>query len=1013
MMSGDNKITRKKIYLIISLFLLILTVFRVSWIFIHQIPEHPHPEKGVVDLREWSFTDDQTITLDGQWEFYPFKFVQPLQTRSSKSEFISIPSDWKNKLQSADPIASYGYGTYRLKVLLPPGNKQIYGLRMKTVTTASALFINGTEIARHNDPVKSATKKVTEEGPYSALFSSESNEVEVLLHVSNYEIPFFGGVTDSIMIGTAAAINKEDSFSSTLQLIVAILSIVYALHAFFIYFFSIDKYRKEVFSLGLLLILSAFANLIDDDVVLQLPLSMEWSNKLLLFIFLSTLLALLQFIKNLFHLKSRTYKYLVGLYGTLLLGMILTPFEKYEFLVLFLFVFYAFSIVFLFYQTIKVVRNNSLDAILILLFISAYTSNVFWGAGIKFGFSNIPYYPFDFLIAIFVITILLIKRHIRIVDENKVQKRELQKADKLKDDFLANTSHELRNPLHGILNIAQVILADDNDTLSTNNKKSLELLSQVARQMSFTLNDLLDSTRLEGNHIRLRKENISIQTTASGVIDMLQFMLESKPINLRMDISPEFPAVEADENRLTQILFNLLHNAVKFTQKGTISIYASHDDKEATIYVKDSGIGIDDAMQQLIFNRYIQKSSSLNSTGGVGIGLVVTKQLVELHEGTISVESQPGEGALFSFTLRLASQEPSSIPMTKSSESSRRIDNELLSSNDSVSIEGKPRILIIDDDFVNLRILRHLLQRTYNVTEASNGKDALVMMDKTVYDLVVCDVMMPNMSGYEFTQLVRKRFSISELPILLLTARSQPEDIVAGFLSGANDYVSKPIDALSLQSRVQALTDLRRSIKEQNRMEAAWLQAQIQPHFLFNTLNSIASLAEFDTTRMTMLLQEFGNYLRHSFATQNTQDLIPLSDELMLIRSYLYIEQERFGERILVEWDTDSLEGRLIPPLAIQTVVENAVRHGLLQQCEGGTVIIQTRNYATYYEIIIQDNGVGMDASKVQIVLQDSPQNGIGLANTNRRLTKLFNKGLQITSHPGKGTTVKFVIPYQ
>lgn len=144
------------------------------------------------------------------------------------------------------------------------------------------------------------------------------------------------------------------------------------------------------------------------------------------------------------------------------------------------------------------------------------------------------------------------------------------------------------------------------------------------------------------------------------------------------------------------------------------------------------------------------------------------------------------------------------------------------------------------------------------------------------WDLVISDVMMPQMSGYELTQIIRQRFSMTELPVLLLTARSQPADIENGFLSGTNDYVTKPVDALELRSRVHALTSVKQSMHERLRMEAAWLQAQIQPHFLFNALNTVIALSQIDVNRMNKVLEAFSRLLRGKFQFDNINEFAPI-----------------------------------------------------------------------------------------------------------------------------------------
>src|SRR5699024_1577503 len=208
-----------------------------------------------------------------------------------------------------------------------------------------------------------------------------------------------------------------------------------------------------------------------------------------------------------------------------------------------------------------------------------------------------------------------------------------------------------------------------------------------------------------------------------------------------------------------------------------------------------------------------------------------------------------------------------------------------------------------DDDYTNLLVIRQVLEtEQYHVSTAMDAGKALAILKNTPIDLVVSDVMMPSISGYELTKQIRSRYSLAELPVLLLTARTQSEDLVAGFTVGANDYIKKPVDALELKARVRSLINLKKALEEHTQMEGAWLQSQIQPHFIFNTLNTIASLGISDMEKMLNLLEEFSTYLRYSFDFKNAEPVIPLSRELALVQSYVYIEQQRFGERLQVDW---------------------------------------------------------------------------------------------------------------
>src|SRR5690625_385673 len=184
-------------------------------------------------------------------------------------------------------------------------------------------------------------------------------------------------------------------------------------------------------------------------------------------------------------------------------------------------------------------------------------------------------------------------------------------------------------------------------------------------------------------------------------------------------------------------------------------------------------------------------------------------------------------------------------------------------------------------------------------------------------------------------------------------------------------------------------------------------------HFLYNTLNTIASLAEVDPAKMVKLLHEFGNYLQRSFDVRNTQPLIYLDDELDITRSYLFIEQARFVDRIQVDWNIDDDLLFKIPPLSIQPLVENAIRHGLLKRQKGGKISIQIIDHQDHYEILISDDGVGMSQDQIKQVLQEHPENmkGIGIPNTNRRLKKIYGQGLSIESELDHGTKVTFRVP--
>ncbi|SFM46640.1 Signal transduction histidine kinase [Gracilibacillus orientalis] len=1016
-MSNQNQLTYTKIFIILLVFISLLITLRLSWINYHKETGQPTIENGVLDLRDWEFAHNETLSLNGEWSFYPNQFIDEIpDSNVTGNTLIEVPSDWSDKLNSDHPISSgYGHGSYHLKILLPDTNTEFYGLRTNNIHTAANIIINGDTLATINRPASEQQEPATFRGPLTSLFyiNEDTNELNIIIQASNYEIPFFGGINKSISFGTEEAITDETNTLEFLQLTVIVILLLHALYAFALFFLGKGKSQKELLYFGIMLLLLAFGNLMDDEVFIQLPFSTEFSFRLLMFIFITTLYVLIHFIHHLYKTHT-TFIRILSVSNIILsiLTLFLFPFEHFVTLVMILYLYYFISISYMFITTLKHLRNGDRNAIFILLFICSYTSNIVWGAAIQTGQIEFPFYPFDFFISIVLIAILLFRRHINLVQLTEEQTAKLIEEDKKKDEFLANTSHEIRNPLHGMINIAQSIINKYSKTLHAETTNNLNLLVRIGHQLTFTLNDILDITRLKEKQIHLKKEPIHLRQVISAVMEMVQFMSDNKSIKMKNEVSTSFPPVYADENRIIRIFFNLIHNAVKYTDSGSITVSVKEDNKYAIISVKDTGIGISKNELERIFIPYEKLSKVEADSGGIGLGLNISRQLVELHDGTIKVNSEIGEGTTFTFSIPLVTT------VTKNENSNINVLN-INDTDHSVKLEeskpadsNQPKLLIIDDDPINVKVISNLLENDYHIVSTTEPREALSLVTENNWELIICDVMMPHISGYELTKQIRKQYTISELPVLLLTARNQPEDIYAGFLSGANDYIAKPVDAIELQARVQALTDLKQSIHKQLRMEAAWLQAQIKPHFIFNTLNTIASLSIIDVDRMTSLLNEFGNYLYKSFDIKNTLPLVPLKEELDLVQSYIYINQQRFQDRIEIEWEIAENEEIQVPPLSIQTIVENALKHGILKQSKGGTIKIEGINSDKEYRINIIDDGEGMSDTKlIDIMNQEGKENGIGLVNTNKRLEKLFGLGIQITSEKGKGTKVSMTIP--
>jgi len=1026
---------------ILLLFICILQSLRWAWSEAFPLPERVYAVDGVLDMRGRDLDSSPAVALDGQWQFYPETFVshRDAQALESHSRPVQVPGDWRSAFRQ-DADTSYGYGTYRLRILVDP-LKQPVALWVRDIQASSAVEVNGKlagNIGRTAATQESYTPVNVSYTP--TYFEEGATEIEVLVRAANYDDPFSGGIQRSLVFGSQAAIDYARWYSIGFQLVTFLILLLHGLYACIFYLFN----RKErgLLMTGLLTLTVGIAVLIGHDniLLLWLPINYTWAIKIRMIALLwQNVLILLIYRKfgSLSPGKFWLHAY-IGVVTALTAVLLIAPASWVNGIAelnVFLGV-YVISIVWLMYIAVALAFKDRVDRDIVFMLLTAVaiSSNLLWSIVESKADVTAVYYPFDIIAAIVGFSTYWFKKYHRHSSQNAKLNEQLREADKLKDQFLANTSHEMRTPLHGIMNIAQTVVEKEKERLSERSQKDMELLITLSRRMSHMLGDLLDVARLKESRIVLHREPLRIQSIIPGVIAMLKFLAEGKPIQLLMEVAESMPPVMADEKRLVQILHNLLHNALKYTEEGTVCVSAELRDGLAVIRVSDTGVGMDKETGDRVFLPYEQGVHGIADGKGIGLGLSICKQLVELHGGDLSVRSELGKGSVFSFTLPLAIGSELALPQRSPVQPDPSADPAMEWPSEPIVPDtafgelaasapqpvppllkaGKTSILAVDDDPVNLNVLASILStEPYAIATVSSAQEALELLGTRQWDLLIVDVMMPNMSGYELTQRVRERYSVLELPVLLLTARSQPADIYTGFSVGANDYVTKPVDALELKSRIRALTEMKQALNERVRMEAAYLQAQIQPHFLFNTLNSIMTLSYIDTDKMREIGEAFSSYLRISFNSLNTGQLVRLSHELELTKAYLFIEQERFKERLAVEWDVEPGIQTLLPPLTIQPLVENAVRHGLLSQIRGGTLRIRIVRQEDATLIEVSDDGKGMEPEKIAELLVPAlkGKGGIGLANTNRRLIQLYGRGLSIRSKPGDGTTVSFVIP--
>ncbi len=1060
---------RRRNVWVILVAIAVMTGLHIAWLHYFSTASYGQIDKGRLDLRGWDAKSKQVMDLNGEWAFYPHTFLIDEHDPSSAVNqplWLTVPGSWENALGN-EKNRTFGYGTYRLSIQLQPGDEQTYAIRTTSVLTASELYINGKYAGGSGQPAALKENYTPLNLPYTVEAApDEQGFIEVALHVSNYMFAPSGGIELSMQFGEKNTINNRVRLSETMQQIVFTVFLSHALYAALLYFMGIKKSSLINLSIVLLSLSIALAGNNDKLLFEWFPLSYGWDFRIKgICLAIGGVAAIRGTLPPSDLRWPNIIRRLFTGIGIMLVVYSLISQQPVSGISYTLFPLFVIACaVIAFYAMLRLHRSGMRrDLFLTLLFASLFNA-IIWQYIALFAGINAIFYPIDLLISIFCISAILFKNHLQIAERNKTLAAKLQQEDKLKDEFLAHTSHELRNPLHGILNLSHTVLERDYNVLGSKSIVDLQTVLSVGRRMNILLGDLLDASKLKGTGIQLHKSDVNLHEIVEKTIGSLHFLSDSKPVIVLNEVPARLKPVYADENRLAQILFNLLHNAIKYTPEGEIAISVQVQNGIAAIAVRDTGIGIAPEKLELLFQPYQQGKIGDHPQGsGFGLGLGICKQLVELHGSSLTVESKEGHGSIFRFSLPLVNKQADKNEETRVEsdqavyeryveegregtgsdgtetvgESSVETDaNNALPSSPIMEAakltavareveekearrlsvrdnENPTAILAVDDDPVNLQVISNILalDRDIEVYTTTSALEALEKLRERRWSLVISDVMMPEMSGYALTSLIRDSFEMHELPVLLLTARNQPEDVEAGLLAGASDYIAKPVNAIELRARVRMLLRLKRSVRERLNLEAAWLQAQIKPHFIMNTLNSIVALSTVDQHKMTQLVEEFSVYLRSSYEMHNTAQEISLSQELKLVKAYLRIQVERFDERLCIQWELDKEPSMTIPPLIIQPLVENAVTHGVLSRNSGGLVCISIMDKGSTVLFKVSDSGIGMSKEQIQLQLSGKGDSGVGLYNTHLRVRQINGKGLTISSRPGDGTTVSFELP--
>ncbi|WP_440999947.1 ATP-binding protein [Fodinibius sp. SL11] len=387
------------------------------------------------------------------------------------------------------------------------------------------------------------------------------------------------------------------------------------------------------------------------------------------------------------------------------------------------------------------------------------------------------------------------------VEQLEKAKQKVEKGSKAKSEFLSTMSHEIRTPMNAIIGMTNLLVKDNprEDQL-----EQLEILDFSAKTLLSLINDVLDFSKIEAGKIEFENVAFNLENLLNGVLESFRFTAEKKDVPLYLDYDEDLPeSIGGDPNRLTQILNNLVSNAVKFTEEGSVGIIADlterdEDQLKIQFTITDTGIGISEDKQGEIFKSFTQERSETSRVfGGTGLGLTISKKLVDLQGGTIDLESEKGKGSTFYVELPFK---------TKGKAEEQRASLRNHTKEMPESLQGT-KVMLVEDNAINQKVMIRFLEKwDIEVILAENGRQAVEKMTEiSAVNLVLMDLQMPEMDGYEATRRIRKLDNKykSDVPIVALTAAALKEVKEKVFASGMNDYLTKPFNPPELHKKLE------------------------------------------------------------------------------------------------------------------------------------------------------------------------------------------------------------------
>lgn len=800
-------------------------------------------ERGVLDLRDWRFERDGVVEIIGDAEFYWRQLLTPraLENRDVVPDgYLHIPSTWNGITLDGTTLSGDGYGTYRFTVLLDRSIDDL-ALNIPEVDSAYVLYINGRRVASNGTIGTSPSETDPEWLPQLVTLDGDAEQLEILLQVSNFEHRK-GGAGQLIRLGTEAQIVGNYRANLALRLFILGGALIMGFYHLAFFLLRRDDKSSIIFSavcflISLRIVASPSGNMFMHQVFPELNWQLLVKLNYLSFYLLPPVFAM--FLEVLFPKEMpswlvRLLQGLVVLYSGIVIFSHTRVFTQtllsYQLITLLV----GGCSIYVLMRAVQHRRDGALTFFLSsLMLFGTVTNDILYSNQLVYTGYALPFGVFAFICAqAFVLlrrfarafsevesltktleqrvskrTEQLVASNRRLLESNTVLQDEIaerkrigealndarlaaERANNAKSNFIARMSHELRTPLTAVLGYAQLLKLDDN--LTKEQYEGLDIIEQSGDHLLTLINDVLDMAAIEAGKLSVNNQDVELEVFLQRISNIIRIRAEQKGVlfnfeaydftqQTRIERLPK--AVRGDPKLIRQVLINLLGNAVKFTDEGSIFFRIGVvGDNRFRFEIQDSGIGISEDALDSIFQPFQQVSDSHRQAEGTGLGLAISHNLIELMGGNLEVESHFGVGSTFHFELDLPIV-GSWRAVTPSAE--QRI----------VGIEGKPpTLLLVDDNDLNRAVLSTLLRPLgFHIVEARDGQQGLERALEHDLDAVITDLMMPTMDGFEMTQAIRANARLQHLPVIATSASVFTEDREKSMNAGCDDFLAKPI----------------------------------------------------------------------------------------------------------------------------------------------------------------------------------------------------------------------------